>query len=307
MMCKKPFYFNPTGSTVKERLYSRADYDSRLAATPFGCGTCLHCRINRSRVWQHRIMLETRLHQESSFITLTYKDETLPEDQSLEPEDLQLFMKRIRYYANKNRERNIRFFGVGEYGSTSFRAHYHVCLFGVSPFEESMVEKAWSFRGEPYGHRHNGELNEKSAAYITGYVIKDAMQCDPARLGRTPEFMRCSTGGKNPKTKGGIGAGQARLYAQKLRNNKSFKEKFVETVKHGRKERPLGRYLVKVIADELGATEEDYIQRLYDYQNELFEKHLDQPVYSDSVLAEKEVHRLQQEKRHKIFQSKRRI
>lgn len=60
----------------------------------FGCGQCNPCRINRRRLWTHRIMLESLKHGDSSFVTLTY--ETLPSDGSLVPKDLQNFMKYLR-------------------------------------------------------------------------------------------------------------------------------------------------------------------------------------------------------------------
>lgn len=304
MMCKKPFVRNAQGLTVREQMYG--GYNDILAATPFGCGQCLPCKINKSRVWKTRILMECQLHKFSTFVTLTYTKNTVP-DEGVIPDDLRDFIKRLRYHASKLRKRNIRFFGVGEYGTRTFRPHYHSILFGVSPFEAELVERAWSFRGEPYGHRYNGEVNEATCDYITGYVIKNALQCDPANSGRNPEFMRCSTSGKDPKTKGGIGAGQARLYAYKLKKNIHFEKRIINSIQVAGKERPIGRYLTEVINKELGITEKQREEKLYDYMDDVLGEHGGKSDYRQSIVDEKKDKRRIQKKRHEIFNQRRRL
>lgn len=94
----------------------------------FGCGQCLPCRVNRRRIWTHRIMLEAAQYHDNSFVTLTYDEEKLPVDLSVTPRTLQLFMKRLRkVYPNR-----IRYFGVGEYGDQTMRPHYHLALFNFA-------------------------------------------------------------------------------------------------------------------------------------------------------------------------------
>ena len=106
MLCKNPYRkVEKIGSVVTE------------LGPEYGCGQCLHCRISAARVWIHRLLLESRCHESSAFITLTYDDEHLPEDRQVDPLEMQLFMKRVRYYAGKQ----IRFFGVGEYGHKDYR------------------------------------------------------------------------------------------------------------------------------------------------------------------------------------------
>ena len=75
----------------------------------------------------HRILLEQLLHEYSSFITLTYSEDSSPDDGSLRPCDLQKWLKRIRRSVVPAK---LRFFGVGEYGDKFARPHYHVALFG---------------------------------------------------------------------------------------------------------------------------------------------------------------------------------
>ena len=47
---------------------------------------------------------------------------------SLRKRDFQLFMKRLR---KKYSDDRIRFYACGEYGSETFRPHYHAILFGL--------------------------------------------------------------------------------------------------------------------------------------------------------------------------------
>nr|CAI9751296.1 replication initiation protein [Microvirus sp.] len=79
-------------------------------------------------------------HKSSYFVTLTYADEYVPihyysdpetglalPSMSLQKRDYQLFMKRLR----KKFGDGIRFYASGEYGSESFRPHYHAIIFGL--------------------------------------------------------------------------------------------------------------------------------------------------------------------------------
>lgn len=60
------------------------------------CGQCLGCRLDYSREWAVRCTHEALLHQENSFITLTYDDEHLPWDRGLRKKHWQDFAKRLR-------------------------------------------------------------------------------------------------------------------------------------------------------------------------------------------------------------------
>ena len=68
-------------------------------AMEVACGSCLGCRLDRSRMWATRIVHEASLHDDqhgNSFITLTYDDDHLPDDEGLKKSDFQRFMKRLR-------------------------------------------------------------------------------------------------------------------------------------------------------------------------------------------------------------------
>lgn len=95
------------------------------------CRKCSQCKLNRARDFAVRCYFESLLHRDNSFITLTYDVENNP--QVLKKEHFVLFLKNLRrqlsYHYNVD---NIKYFGCGEYGETTFRPHFHICLFGFS-------------------------------------------------------------------------------------------------------------------------------------------------------------------------------
>ena len=91
------------------------------------CGRCFECKVAKSTEWSNRIALEAMEHEENCFITLTYDNQYLPENNSLRRKDLQDFIKRLR---RRYEDRKIRYFYCGEYGSKGLRPHYHMILFG---------------------------------------------------------------------------------------------------------------------------------------------------------------------------------
>lgn len=140
------------------------------------CGRCIGCRLERSRQWAVRCMHEASLHADSCFITCTYDDEHLPEDGSLEPRDMTLFLKRLR------KRGRFRYFMCGEYGAKRQRPHYHALLFGRDFADKFRVEDSKS--GEPQwesrelsrtwtaGRATVGVLNFESAAYVARYCVQ---------------------------------------------------------------------------------------------------------------------------------------
>jgi len=174
------------------------------------CGRCIGCRLERSRQWAIRCMHEGSMYDENCFLTLTYDDDHLPHDYSLNYRHFQLFMKRLRV---KYPGRKIRFFMCGEYGDSTSRPHYHAILFNfnfadrkpLKPLDASCkltssreLETLW-----PFGLSSIGELTFHSAAYVARYVLKKVTGDSAAahyRIvdeygelhDREPEFMHCS-------------------------------------------------------------------------------------------------------------------
>lgn len=136
------------------------------------------CRLEKSRQWAIRCVHEAQLHQENSFLTLTYNDDSLPLYNNLQKTDLQKFFKRLR---KRLGEKKIRYFACGEYGDLTKRPHYHVCLFGHDFHDKILYKqnKDYPLYISPQlteiwglGHCTTGELNFETAAYTARYIVK---------------------------------------------------------------------------------------------------------------------------------------
>lgn len=234
----------------------------------YPCGQCLPCRINKRRVWTHRIMLESLEHPSSVFVTLTY-GEKVPvntnHDMTLVPKDLQDFMKRLRKAMEPVR---IRFFAVGEYGDENQRPHYHAALFNFPKCVRSRTLRRPETLSRPlwkecctscrmvgtewkHGDVDLGTLETGSAQYLAGYVTKKMTSKDDVRLyGRYPEFARMSN-------RPGIGAWFMDDYASTLMefNLEDAESDVPSALRHGKRLMPLGRYLRRRLRSRLGKDE----------------------------------------------------
>lgn len=295
MLCSRPFIKDPT---IRIKGLS---YDVRDASTPFPCGQCINCRINKSRLWSSRMLLQRMVSGDSAFVTLTYNDEFVPEGCDLYPKDVTNFLKRIR---NHFPPKSIKYYYAGEYGSEKGRPHYHVALFGVSCGSESLIKKCWTFEGVSMGRVHVGELTMQSARYISGYIIKGLNKYNQYsveklyRKGvmRRPEFQRMSKG---------LGKEAVEIMGENL--VKAGINKRVKEWKHGGNKHIFGRYLQSVIDNKMGISEEERVNDFMDYQDELLDKYMDGGILRDNILEDNKQKRLNQEKRSKIFNKRRKL
>lgn len=183
------------------------------------CGKCVGCRLEYSRQWANRIVVESMQYPKNScwFLTLTYDDnsniahnlsKTSSNDicYTLTPKDLTLFLKRLRERFRASGHTGVRFYACGEYGSSSARPHFHICVFnlpipdlkyysknhnGDALYNSDLINEIWS-----YGHVVIGELTWQSAAYVARYVMKKRKGSDAKdyyeQSGLFPEFVRMS-------------------------------------------------------------------------------------------------------------------
>jgi len=204
MVCFHPIegYRTPGGQVAFAKRYGWQD---RKVTIP--CGQCQGCRLERSRQVAIRIMHEASLYEANVFLTLTYRDECLPENDSLELRDWQLFMKRLK---KRERGRKIRFYHCGEYGETTHRPHYHAILFntdfpdkvflkksetGLPIYKSDYLDEIWR-----HGDCYIGSVTFESAAYCGRYVMKKLTGSRKSEYGsREPEYATSSL-------KPGIGA-----------------------------------------------------------------------------------------------------
>ena len=129
------------------------------------CGKCMGCRIKRTEEWAIRILDEASYYKTSTFLTLTYSDEYLPEDGSLRKEELVLYIKRLR---SRLDGREIKYYAAGEYGEKNGRPHYHLILMNVGMKKDfEVMDKAWS-----KGHIYVRPVVAETVRYVTAYVQK---------------------------------------------------------------------------------------------------------------------------------------
>lgn len=134
-------------------------------------------------------MAELAFHLESTFVTLTsdegHIDRTEDGRTTLTKAPLQKAIKRLRYYAEKLYGMDVRYVAVGEYGSRTHRAHYHLILFGISPEKAHyLLSLVWK-----NGHFKCDYVNAQRVGYICKDIIKTMYQADDPRLeGREPPF-----------------------------------------------------------------------------------------------------------------------
>lgn len=172
MACTRPLpcYKTPSGKIVFSPVQGAVP-----AQVP--CGQCIGCRLAHSRDWATRCMHEAHMHESSSFITLTYSPEHLPENGSLVRKHFTDFLKRLRKALGSVK---IRYFGCGEYGSKLERPHYHAIIFGYD-FPDKKLYKAGKFplynsellsRCWIYGWSVVAAFSFESAAYVARYCVK---------------------------------------------------------------------------------------------------------------------------------------
>lgn len=252
MLCKKPF---------------------RPGLNAYGCGQCMPCRVVRNKTWAHRMILEAHKHADSVFLTVTYNDKFLPENNSLVPNDLTNFIKRLR---RRLGAKSLRYYACGEYGSGQERPHYHLALFGVGRHHEEDIQKAWTCPDskESKGFVYIGDLTLDSAQYIASYIQKGKTKSDQFQDGRHPEFSRMS---RRP----GIGALILPDLVDSLTSDTGA-DLILEhgdvpiALNHGRRSLPLGRYLRRKLREQIGL-DEDQIKKnlsekkMYEMQTLLIE------------------------------------
>lgn len=153
------------------------------------CGKCVHCLSNRRSQWSTRLEFELEDCDMARFVTLTYSDEHLYYNEngfpSVNKRDVQLFLKRFRRSASFK----IRYFCTAEYGTKTYRPHYHFIFFFTidtpyNPFDiYKLIEQVWE-----KGNVDFGKVTPASIAYCTKYVITNQLTI----LGVDPPFSLMS-------------------------------------------------------------------------------------------------------------------
>ncbi len=174
------------------------------------CGKCILCRDSVRKEWTKRLRLELFTNPAATFITLTYNDECV--SVGVSKPDIQRFIKRFRHL---KRDYGIsipkfKYFIASEYGSTTYRPHYHGIIFGVDMmrcsafkpyvatvkvegnrrypvYSSPILEKVWS-----NGFVSIDFVTPATVRYVAKYILKmdNDFDCD----GFYPNFHLYSRG-----------------------------------------------------------------------------------------------------------------
>jgi hypothetical protein len=166
---------------------------------PFPCGKCPPCKKRRTSGWSFRLVKEGERSKSALFITLTYDTQYVPITphgyMTLELKDLQKFFKRLRKLSNEK----LKYYAVGEYGSTKKRPHYHVILFNAN---KEHIKRAWALNNKLIGTYHIGNVSNASIGYTLKYMSKSSKIPLHQNDDRKKEFSVMSKGlGSNYLTK----------------------------------------------------------------------------------------------------------
>lgn len=196
--------------------FSQLDKEIYPGCIRIPCGHCIGCRLDYSRRWADRMILELdHCDGKAIFVTLTYDNEHVPltEDDdtglfgwfSLWKPDLQKFFKRLR---KKYQDKEIRYYAAGEYGSNTFRPHYHAIIFGLSfedfqdirprgknEFGQVYYESEEFARIWDQGFCLLASVSWQTCAYVSRYVqkkVNNSFTWLTDQLGAEPEFSLMS-------------------------------------------------------------------------------------------------------------------
>lgn len=186
---------------------------SKINGVPVTCGKCLHCKARRISGWSFRLNQESKLHDEMYFLTFTYDNDHVPITKAgymnLNKNHFVEYIRELRrgLYSKGIR---LKYYVAGEYGTKSFRPHYHAIIFGCPLGEligESFVTAAKArkelyLQGEyefnsplwKYGYFTIGEVNKATIGYTLKYISKSKRIPLHKNDDRQPEFQLNSKG-----------------------------------------------------------------------------------------------------------------
>ena len=228
------------------------------------CRQCEWCHKKRISHWTIRLADEIESSPHGGFfITLTYANEHLPPNFSLCKKDVQDWMKRLRkrIYDKLCKNRKIKYFIAGEYGSQTNRPHYHAVIYNLSTYEyftkideltfliQSGNETLYKSDLWEYGHITIGyNTSSEVLRYVAKYINKKTYGKIRDRDKRTSPFHLSSQG---------LGLAEA------FKKEKELKEDLF--IRKGDMKLSIPPYYRK----KLGITAEDYESIIKDKEKEL--------------------------------------
>lgn len=171
--------------------------ESFIKYTAVPCGKCEECLKSKARGWAFRILKEAEQYENNYFITFTYDDDHIPVKpiynfetgefktyaSTLVKDEISKFNKKLKtYLKRKGFSSDFRFYGVGEYGDNTHRAHYHVIYFNLDipndlefyKYDKGNIYFTSKFLNDIWqkGFVVVGALDIGSACYVARYCDK---------------------------------------------------------------------------------------------------------------------------------------
>ena len=191
MRCTSPrtVGFYDDGKTI---CWSPKKYSKQFPTFQIPCSKCISCRLESARQTAVRCVHEAQMHEQNSFITLTYDEENLTSEK-LQYQDFQKFAKRLRDHIFRSHQENIEtkedyekikisIFVAGEYGDRKKRPHWHALIFNWRPpdceykYSNERGDQVYSSRSLsdlwPFGISEIGSITLESAGYCARYASK---------------------------------------------------------------------------------------------------------------------------------------
>lgn len=179
MACITPYY-------VKNPRYTGVGSSERQIPVP--CGKCPACLNRRTSAWSFRLLQEDKVSQSALFVTFTYDNDSVrisPRGyMTLCKKDFQLFMMRLRKISPPLPK--IKYYCAGEYGSQTFRPHFHAIIFNA---DQGRIERCWK-----HGLTYFGTVSGASIGYCAKYINKGKIIPMHAKDDRVPECSLMSKG-----------------------------------------------------------------------------------------------------------------
>lgn len=137
------------------------------------CRLCWQCRERKVNDWVGRCIAESKTATATHSVTLTYGqgedgDEDHLRAKVLTYSDVQKYFKLLRFNGYP-----VRYFAVGEYGSTKGRAHWHLILFWQDKVPEHELNVRFNEKHWPHGVSFWEKPSPASIRYVCKYIQKD--------------------------------------------------------------------------------------------------------------------------------------
>lgn len=259
------------------------------------CGKCPPCKSRRASSWSFRLMQHDRIAHSAIFLTLTYDDKHIkrtPKNyKTIRKRCLQLYFKRVRKLLKRT---DLKYYACGEYGSKTYRPHYHAIIFNAN---YDALEKAWicnsneygcgnSGCGNPIGQIKFGTVSHASVGYTLKYMQKQGKIPMHKNDDRTPEFalMSKKLGENYYKHPNGQYTQMVRWHLTKL------KERMYVNLTDGKKAAMPRYYKQKIYTDLERTMIGEHYQQTVDNKIQELEKNPD--FYHDRAEAHKHLYDL---------------